>query len=100
MTTASPRAARAPLSRRGRWTAGTGEQQGVGAQPLADGLERDDVRGRDVAHVHVGAEVLDEPHLLWLARRLENDASRDDAHLDLGAHPRLDLARRVVARFE
>src|SRR5262245_63542867 len=73
MTTASPRASRAPLSSRRRCTAIMVQQQGVRAQPLTDGLERDDVLGRHVAHVHVGSEVLDEPHLLGLARRLEDD---------------------------
>src|SRR5262245_18718939 len=96
MTTASPRASRAPPSSRWRRMAVMVEEQGIGAQPLADGLDRDHVLGRDVAQVHVGAEVFDEPHLLGLPRSLENDAAGVDLHLDLVDEPRLDLSRRVV----
>src|SRR5262249_61934651 len=96
MTTASPRASLAPLSRRWRRMSVMVEEKRVGAQALADSLHRDDVLGRDVAQVHVGAEVLDEPHLLWLARRLQDDAAGVDAHLDLVRQPRPDLARPVV----
>src|SRR5262249_47326563 len=96
MTTASPRASRAPLSSRRRCTAIMVQQQGVRAQPLTDGLERDDVLGRHVAHVHVGSEVLDEPHLLGLARRLEDDPAGIHLHLDLVDESCLDLAGGVV----
>src|SRR5262249_32829877 len=96
MTTASPRASRAPPSSRWRRMAVMVEEQGVGAQPLADGLDRDHVLGRDVAQVHVGAEMFDEPDLLGLARGLEDDPADVDLHLDLVDEPRLDLSRGVV----
>src|SRR5262245_43331502 len=96
MTTVSPRAARAPLSRRRRCTTIVIEEERVGTEALADRLDRDDVIGRDVAEVHVGAEVLDEPHLLRLAGRLEDDPPGVDVHLDLVDEPGLDLARRVI----
>src|SRR4051812_28534090 len=41
----------------------------VGAQPEAERLERDDLLRRDVAEVHVGAELLHEPGLRALRRR-------------------------------
>ena len=44
--------------------------QRVAAQPEAERLERDDLVGRDVAEVDVGPEVLDEPRLRRLRRRL------------------------------
>src|SRR5262249_31988462 len=96
MTTATPRAARAPLRSRWRRMSIVIEQQGVGAQPLTDGLDGDHVLGRDVAEVHVRPEVLDEPDLLGFARRLEDDAAGVDLHLDLVDEARLDLPRRVV----
>src|SRR5262249_4476602 len=96
MTTASPRASRAPLSSRWRRMTIVIEEQGVGTQALADGLDRDHVLGGDVAQVHVRAEVLDEPDLLRLARRLEDDAGGVDLHLDLVDQACFDLARRVV----
>src|SRR5262245_6776417 len=96
MTTASPRASRAPLSSRWRRMTIVIEEQGVGAQALADRLDRDHVLGWNVAQVHVRAEVLDHPDLLRLARRLEDDAAGIDLHLDLVDQPCLDLARRVV----
>src|SRR5262245_18242580 len=96
MTTVSPRAARAPLSRRGRCTTSGVDEKRGGTESLADRLDRDDVLVRDVADVHVGAEVLDEPHLLGLAGRLEDDPPRVDVHLDLVDEPGLDLARRVI----
>src|SRR5581483_12006394 len=46
--------------------------QGVAAQPEAQRLERDHLVGRDVAEVHVGAELLHEPRLARLRRRLED----------------------------
>src|SRR3954468_15996044 len=47
--------------------------QGVAAQPEAQRLQRDDLVGRDVAEVDLGAERLDEPGLARLCRRLEDD---------------------------
>src|SRR5262245_38468051 len=46
--------------------------QGVAAQPLPQGLERDDLVGRDVPEVDLGPEVLHEPRLRGLRRRLED----------------------------
>src|SRR4029079_4216461 len=43
----------------------------VAAQPKAERLQRDDLVGRDVAEVHVGPELLHEPGLRALRRRLE-----------------------------
>ena len=47
--------------------------QRVGAQPEPKRLERDDLLGRDVAEVHVGPVLLDEPRLRGRRRRLEDD---------------------------
>ena len=60
----------------GRWLSAPARrsvevQQRVAAHADAQGLDRDDFFGRDVAEVHVGAELLDEPGLLLLDRRLE-----------------------------
>src|ERR1051325_8766978 len=70
--------------------------QRVAAETESQGLERDDLLGRDVAEVHVGAERLDEPGLRALLRRLEDqvvdvDLVRDLVH-EAGAH----LAVRAV----
>src|SRR5438309_1959824 len=43
--------------------------QRVAAETEAQGLERDDLVGRDVSEVHSGAELLDEPDLCGLRRR-------------------------------
>src|SRR5262249_57148367 len=96
MTAGRAGASRAPLSSRWRRMTIVIEEQGVGAQALADGLDRDDLLGWDVTQVHVRAEMLDEPDLLWLARRLEDDAAGVDLHLDLVDQACFDLARRVV----
>src|SRR5260221_8335431 len=47
--------------------------QRVAAQAEPQRLERDDFLRRDVAEVHVGAEVLDEPRLRRLRRCFEDD---------------------------
>src|SRR5437660_811841 len=46
--------------------------QRVAAQAEAERLERDHFLGRDVAEVHVRAELLHEPRLARLRRRLED----------------------------
>ncbi len=51
---------------------------GVRAQPEPDRLQREHVLGRDVAEVDVGTEAPHEPHLLVLARSLEQDLLRRD----------------------
>src|SRR4051794_26467508 len=66
----------------------------VGAEPEAERLERDDLLGRDVAKVHVGAEVLHEPGLRGLRRRLEEQVVQRDLVRDL-----LEQARAHVARL-
>src|SRR5215216_7737084 len=52
--------------------------QRVAAQPEAERLERDHLVGRDVAEVHVWPEVLDEPRLAGLRRRLEDQFGDGD----------------------
>ena len=62
----------------------------VQAQPQPQRLEREDVVGRDVAEVAVGAEALEQPYLLALQGRVEDQALRVDCVRDLvdqaGAH--------------
>src|SRR5690242_2255853 len=64
--------------------------QRVAAEPKPQRLERDDLLGRDVPQVHVRAELLDEPGLRGLLRRLEDEVG--DVHLvddlvdETGAH--------------
>src|SRR6266576_5550601 len=61
----------------GSWSAGAvGKQhllQRVAAEAATERLERNDLVGRDVAEVHCGPELPDEPRLRSLGRRLEND---------------------------
>ena len=54
-------------------------QQRVAAHTDAQRLDRDHFVRRDVAEVHVGAELLDEPGLLLLDRRLEEGGISPDA---------------------
>src|SRR5579871_1600511 len=64
--------------------------QGVAAEPEAERLERDHFLGRDVAEVDPGPEMLDEPSLTGLRRRLPDEVRRVDVVHDLvdeaGAH--------------
>src|SRR5579859_3022584 len=64
--------------------------QCVAAQAEAERLERDHLVGRDVPEVDVRAEVLDEPRLRALRRRLEDEVGDRDLVRDLvdeaGAH--------------
>src|SRR5262245_38731881 len=69
--------------------------EGVAAQAEPQRLERDDLVGRDVAEVHVRAEVLHEPRLRRLRRRLEDQVVDRDLVRDL-----LEQARAHVARSE
>src|SRR5260221_4504853 len=80
--------------------------QGVASQPETQGLERDHFVGWDVAEVHVRAEVLHEPRLARLRRRLEDQVV--DRHLvrDLvdqaGAHVAVfaeDAGRAALTRL-
>ena len=64
----------------------------VGAQPQPQRLERDDLVGRDVAEVDLGAEMADEPGLLILLRRLEEQVV--DRHL---VHDLVDQAGAHLA---
>ena len=66
--------------------------QGVAAQAEAERLERDHLLRRDVAEVDVRAEVLDEPRLARLRRRLEDQVGERDLVRDL-----VDQARAHVA---
>src|SRR5207248_1879932 len=65
--------------------------QGVAAQPEPERLERDDLLGRDVPEVHTGAEVLHEPRLRLLGRRLPDEVVEVDRMLDLRDQARAHL---------
>src|SRR5919201_300979 len=70
--------------------------QGVATQPEPEGLERDDFLGRDVAEVDVGAELLHEPGLRRLRRRLEDEVVNGNVVDDLVDEPGAHLAGRAV----
>src|SRR5262245_40026566 len=70
--------------------------QGVAAEPEAQRLERDDLFRRDVAEVHLGPEVLHEPRLRTLRRRLPDEVVEADRVLDLVDEARAELAGRAV----
>src|SRR5207249_1974788 len=66
--------------------------QRVAAQPEAERLEGDDLIRRDVAEVHVRAELLDEPGLRGLRGRLEDEIRDVDLVGDLVHQARPHLA--------
>src|SRR5207302_7740708 len=66
--------ARAPPPRWGSAVATMEERKGVRPQAKPKRLQRDHVLGEDVAEVDLGAVLLDEPDLLVLLRRLEDQA--------------------------
>src|SRR5579872_2952460 len=68
--------------------------QRVSAQTEPERLERDHLVGRDVAEVHLGAEVLDEPRLRRLGRRLPDEIVEVDLVRDLVDEAGAHLARR------
>src|SRR5205823_13988380 len=68
----------------------------VAAQPEPQGLERDHLVGRDVAEIDVRAEVLDEPGLALLRRRLPDQSFEGNSVLDLVHEPRPELTARPV----
>src|SRR5207342_2451076 len=70
--------------------------QRVGAEAEAERLERDHLVGRDVAEVHLGPEVADEPGLRGLRRRLPDEVVEGDRVLDLVHEARTELTRRTV----
>src|SRR5579862_7235117 len=70
--------------------------QRVAAETEAERLERNDLVGRDVAEVDVGPEVLDEPGLRRLRRRLPDQVVEVDRVLDLVDEPGPQLAGRPV----
>src|SRR5712691_7834865 len=78
----------------GSWSGGAVAKQhllqGVAAEAAAERLERDDLVRRDVAEVDGRAELLDEPGLRGLRRRLEDDVFQRHRVCDfadeLGAH--------------
>src|SRR5215213_277023 len=70
--------------------------QRVAPEPEAERLERDDFVGRDVAEVHLGAEVLDEPRLRTLRRGLPDQVLEVERVFDLVDEARPELAGRSV----
>ena len=95
-------ASKSSVSRRLRARGRVAEQdllEGVGAEAEAERLERDHLVGRDVAEVDLGPEVLDEPGLRGLRRRLEDQVVDVDLVDDLvdeaGAH--LAVGRKMPA---
>src|SRR2546430_8013911 len=78
----------------------------VAAQPEAERLERDHLVGRDVAEIDVRPEVLHEPRLAGLRRRLPDEVVEVDLVRDLvdqaGAHVAVlaeDAGRAALARL-
>src|SRR5664279_1229312 len=65
----------------------------VGAKPESKRLETESLLGRDVAEVHLGAVVGDEPGLSGLERRLENEVVDRNLVRDLFHEPGAHLAR-------
>src|SRR6059058_575088 len=82
----------------GNWRVATEQHllQRVAAQPEAQRLERDHLVGRDVAEVDVRAEVLDEPRLALLGRRLPDQAVERNGVLDLVDETGAQLAAGTV----
>src|SRR5215210_1384029 len=70
--------------------------EGVAAQAEPKRLERDDLVGRDVAQVHLGPELGDEPGLRGFRRRLEDELTDVDLVDDLVDEARPHLAGRPV----
>src|SRR5438034_5889588 len=70
--------------------------QRVAAEAEAERLERYDLFRRDVAEIHVRPELLDEPRLRALRRRLEDEPPDVDLVRDLVDEPRAHLTRRPV----
>src|SRR2546426_8069567 len=69
--------------------------QRIAAQPEAQRLERDHLFGRDVPEVDLGPELLDEPRLRRLRRRLEDQVVEVDLVDDLVDETRAHLAGRA-----
>jgi hypothetical protein len=65
----------------------------VGAQAEAQRLERQHLGGRHVAEVHIGPVALDEPDLLVLLRRLEDELAAVDLVDDLVDQPGASASR-------
>src|SRR5438094_7083886 len=65
--------------------------QRVGAEPEPEGLQRDDLVGRDVAEIDLVPELLHEPRLGRLGRRLEDQLVEVDLVDDLVDQPRSHL---------
>src|SRR5689334_22251713 len=70
--------------------------QRVAAQAEPERLERDHFLGRDVAEVDLGPEVLDEPRLRLLRRRLPDQVVEVDRMLNLVDEAGAELAGRTV----
>src|SRR4051812_8951305 len=80
--------------------------QCVAPEPAAQRLERDHLVGRDVAEIDRRSELLDEPRLRGLGRRLEDHVERAHGARDLadqlGAHAAVgveDPRRAALARL-
>jgi hypothetical protein len=69
--------------------------EGVGAEPEAERLERDDFVGRDVPEVDLRTEAADEPALGGLRRGLEDDVAEVDPVDDLVDEASSHLAGRA-----
>src|SRR5438477_12816397 len=67
----------------------------VGAETEPQRLEWDDLLRRDVSEVHLRPEVLDEPRLRGLRRRLEDQVADGDAVCDLVDQAGPQLAARA-----
>src|SRR5688572_25647216 len=84
----------------GSWSAGALAKQDllhrVAAQAQSERLERDHFLGRDVAQVHVRPELLHEPGLVRLRRRLEDEVFDCDVVDDLVDQTGAHLTRRAI----
>src|SRR5947207_2618588 len=69
--------------------------QRVAAEAEPERLQRDDLLGRDVPEVDLGAEALDEPRLRGLRGRLEDDVLESDGVGDLADQLRAHAAGGV-----
>src|SRR5215471_7791797 len=70
--------------------------QRVAAEPEPERLERDDLVRWDVPEVDLGSEVLHEPRLRALRRRLPDQVVEAEGVLDLVDESGAQLARRAV----
>src|SRR3954447_15493307 len=69
--------------------------QRVAAETEPEGVERDHLVGRDVAEIHLGAELLDEPRLRRLCGRFPDEIVEVDRVRNLGDEAGAHLAGRM-----